>query len=363
MKGGSPMPGAQALFREGIELFNRRKFFECHEVLEEIWTPSKQPERWFLQSLIHFAVGFYHHQRANVVGATRQLSKGLKKINGYLPEWGGIQTARIEREVRRCLAIIEAGGVIEDFPEIEQFAPYYPASLLEIPDVIWLPGGEFWMGQDDGRDEERPAHRVRVSPFGLGRTQVTNAQYDRFCAATGRQATKFRRHAGFNEPEHPVAGPSWFDAAAYCEWLSGVTGKTFRLPTEAEWEWAARGGLEGRLYPWGDAPVLERAGYQSRWRNGPEPVATSAPNAYGLFDMCENVHEWCSDWYSRDYYSISPLDEPKGPADGTRRASRGGSWRHHIKIARCAARSSIPPAFEYADYGFRVACETSSRQV
>ena len=227
----------------------------------------------------------------------------------------------------------------------------------EIPQIVVFSGGEFWMGQEDGRDEERPVHRVRVSPFGLGQTQVTNAQYDRFCQATGRPPAKFRRQAEFEKAGQPVAGPSWFDAVAYCEWLSEVTGKRFRLPTEAEWEWAARGGLEGRLFPWGDHPATERENYRERWRTGPEPVATSAPNGYGLFDMCENVHEWCSDWYDPLYYYESPADHPTGRQTGTRRASRGGSWRHHIKIARCAARSSIPPAFEYADYGFRVACD------
>jgi predicted metal-dependent hydrolase len=110
---------SQTLFDEGIALFNRGEFFQCHEVLEEIWTPAQQPERWFLQSLIHFAVGFYHHQRGNTVGATRQLNKGLRKIQAYLPEWGGVKTAGIEREVRRCLEIIESGGRIESFPAIE----------------------------------------------------------------------------------------------------------------------------------------------------------------------------------------------------------------------------------------------------
>jgi formylglycine-generating enzyme required for sulfatase activity len=231
-----------------------------------------------------------------------------------------------------------------------------PDPAFAIPEMIALSGGEFHMGQHDGRDEERPVHLVRVARFRLGRTQVTNAQYDRFCLHTGRMPPKFRRHPGFEGADHPVTGVTWFDSSAYCEWLAALTGRPFRLPTEAEWEWAARAGLEGQLYPWGDEPVTNRRDYASRWRNGPEPVATSEPNGYGLYDMCENVHEWCADWYDPNYYSVSPADDPSGPDSGTRRASRGGAWRHYVKIARCAARSSIPPSFEYADYGFRVAC-------
>jgi formylglycine-generating enzyme len=211
------------------------------------------------------------------------------------------------------------------------------------------------MGQKDGRDDEQPVHLVRVSPFALAATQVTNAQYDLFCAATGHSPTKFRSHSGFDHPDQPVTGPSWFDCVAYCAWLSQQIGRSCRLPTEAEWEWAARAGRPDCLFPWGNDPVETRAGYTTRWVSGPEPVATSEPNEYALFDMCENVHEWCSDWYDRDYYAVSCVVDPQGPAQGTRRASRGGSWRHQIKISRCAGRSSIPPSFEYADYGFRVA--------
>lgn len=125
----------QVLFARGIELFNEREFFECHEVLEEIWTPTVQPERWFLQSLIHFAVGFYHHQRGNTVGAVRQLRKGLRKIESYLPEWGGIDTAAIESEVRSRLKIIEGGGKVERFPELQWGGSHCgdiaPATLAE----------------------------------------------------------------------------------------------------------------------------------------------------------------------------------------------------------------------------------------
>jgi len=218
------------------------------------------------------------------------------------------------------------------------------------PDLVLIPGGEFLMGQADGRDDERPVHRVSIAPFRLGRCQVTNAEYDEFRHATGREMPPFRTRAEFADPARPVVGVSWFDAAAYCEWLSG-----FRLPTEAEWEFAARGGLEQRLYPWGDAAVFERAEYHARWAQAPERVGTAAPNGFGLYDICENVHEWCSDWYDPGYYAVSPAGNPRGPATGTRRSSRGGAWRHQIKIARCAARSSIPPEFRYADYGFRVA--------
>jgi formylglycine-generating enzyme required for sulfatase activity len=95
--------------------------------------------------------------------------------------------------------------------------------------------------------------------------------------------------------------------------------------------------------------------YAKRWKLGPEPVGLYAPNAYGLYNVGDNVHEWCADWYDDGYYGHSPERNPQGPISGTRRASRGGSWRHHIKVTRTAARSSIPPEFQYADYGFRIA--------
>ncbi len=223
-------------------------------------------------------------------------------------------------------------------------------------DWVEVPGGEYLMGQDDGRAEERPAHRVRVGAFLLCRHQVTNAEYDRFVLATGRAPSPQREKPELARPDQPVVAVSWFDAVEYCEWLSAQLSRAFRLPTEAEWERAARGGLEGKLYPWGDEPPTSRPDYAERWLHGPEPVGTSPPNGYGLFDMGENVHEWCADWFDAGWYAISPADDPRGPATGKRRASRGGAWRHEVKIARCAARSSIPPHLRYEDYGFRVAC-------
>jgi formylglycine-generating enzyme required for sulfatase activity len=234
-------------------------------------------------------------------------------------------------------------------------APLTPGVLA--PALVLIPSGWFLMGSDAGQDNEKPVHRVWVDEFLLAPTQVTNADYERFLRDARSTTPPFWSDSNLSHRKQPVVGVPWHEAVSYCEWLSSTTSKKFRLPTEAEWERAARGGCEGALYPWGDAPPQSLPGYASRWQTGPEPVGRGAPNAYGLYNMCDNVHEWCSDWFAPDFYLISPERNPRGPETGNRRASRGGSWRHHVKVSRCAARSSIPPEFQYADYGFRVACD------
>jgi formylglycine-generating enzyme required for sulfatase activity len=232
------------------------------------------------------------------------------------------------------------------------------------PRTVGIPEGWFLMGRGEGQpgqDNERPVHRVWIDAFEMAACQVTNADYAKFLAATGHDKVQRKPlhwdDPVFSHPAQPVVAPSWFDAVAYCDWLSAQTGKRYRLPTEAEWERAARGGAEQKLYPWGDEPLESLVNYASRWKTAPERVGLAEQNAYGLFDIGANVHEWCSDWFDADYYRVSPERNPQGPTDGTRRASRGGSWRHQTKVSRCAARSSIPPEFQYADYGFRVVRE------
>jgi formylglycine-generating enzyme required for sulfatase activity len=228
------------------------------------------------------------------------------------------------------------------------------ATRLEPADLVRLPGGTFLVGQADGRDDERPVHQVTIAPFLLCRFQATNAHYDEFRKATSREKSEYRDRAEFSQPTHPVVAVNWFDAVAFCRWLSAEWKMHVRLPTEAEWEFAARGGPARKQYPWGDElPVFP----PGRWKDGPEPVAAGERTGYGLFDMCENVHEWCSDWYDPVYYAVSPDENPAGPPHGKRRSSRGGAWRHHIRVSRCAARSSIPPEFRYADYGMRIAAD------
>lgn len=226
----------------------------------------------------------------------------------------------------------------------------------QIPETVVIPAGWFLMGCESGQDNERPVHRVWVDSFGLGKYPVTHGQYEIFLQSTGTAPPKYWGEPSFADALKPVVGVTWYEASAFCDWLSLQTGNPFRLPTEAEWERAARGGKDSELFPWGDqAPAdLPLIGCDLD-SGGPARVGVNPPNRFGLYDMSEGVHEWCSDYYDYNYYRVSPERNPQGAASGARRASRGGSWRHQIKFARCAARSSLPPGFQYADYGFRVA--------
>jgi formylglycine-generating enzyme required for sulfatase activity len=225
-----------------------------------------------------------------------------------------------------------------------------------LADWVEIPGGRFLMGGGP-RDNENPRHEVRVSPYLLARAQVTRAEYQAFLDATGREAPPFWSETPFSHPRMPAVGPSWDDAVAFCAWAGERLGLAVRLPTEAEWEHAARAGRDV-LYPWGDDPPESLPDYGRRWSEGPEPVdAYPSLHPLGLLGLGENVHEWCADWYDARYYEVSPVDDPPGPPGGTRRSSRGGSWRHQIKVSRCAARSAIPPHMRYSDYGFRLAAD------
>lgn len=232
-----------------------------------------------------------------------------------------------------------------------------PAGKKEfVPEMTLIPGGFFLMGSEDGLDNERPVHCVWVSEFMMGKYPVTKKEYGIFVEETGSREPPFWEEQMFAHPDKPVLGVSWHDSIAYGDWLSGRSGRKFRLPTEAEWERAARGGKEGQRFPWGDEPSSQRPypGCDLEL-GGPAIVGINEPNGFGLYDMSEGVHEWCSDFYDSKYYQTSPERDPPGPLCGSRKVSRGGSWRHRVKFSRCAARSSLNPSFKYADYGFRMA--------
>ena len=226
----------------------------------------------------------------------------------------------------------------------------------------------FLMGDNSGRGDERPVHRVVVASFSIAIWPVTNGQYEAFLQATDHAPPPGWGKPPFDHPDAPVCAVSWDEARAHADWLTQRTGQHFHLPTEAQREYAARGGREQLAYPWGDDPLPLEGPYQRGLDGplvgGPVPVFTpqrppdapvAGPNGFGLYHMADNVHEWGSDYYDRQYYGQSPAQDPSGPTRTDRRAARGGSWRHDIKYCRCAARSSLGPTKQFADFGFRVA--------
>jgi iron(II)-dependent oxidoreductase len=210
------------------------------------------------------------------------------------------------------------------------------------------------MGWEDGLPDARPAHPVWVDTFAITREPVTNVEFGAFLRATGTPAPPFWTDPRFADPGQPVVGVTWDEAAGFCDWLTRESGRAHRLPSEAEWERAARGGQEGARYPWGNEPP-------DRWfgeRPGPLPapprVGRGPVNGFGLTDLAGVVHEWCLDWYAADTYGPEPARAPTGPTRGSRRVSRGGAWRHHQPWSPVAHRSSLPPHLRHSDYGFRV---------
>ena len=217
---------------------------------------------------------------------------------------------------------------------------------------VAVPAGRFLMGSDSGSEDERPVHEVEVEAFECAVYPITQVQYAEFLGATTHETPR-EWPSRITTADLPVTGVSWIDAQAFCRWRTDA-GDPMRLPTEAEWEFAARGGLVGARYPWGETiPGWVPDGGRGP-RPGPWPVTLGEPNGFGVFGIGANIHEWCADWYAADYYAKSPRHQPTGPATGQRRASRGGAWRHDITVSRCAQRSRIDPSFRYTDYGFRV---------
>lgn len=225
-----------------------------------------------------------------------------------------------------------------------------------------IPAGFFLMGSSD-RDrlaspDEKPQHRVYLSTYRISKYPITNAQYYRFIQATGHEAPWDWEKGRFpaQKDDHPVVRVSWFDAIEFCKWASYVTGRRIGLPTEAQWEKVARGS-DGRIYPWGNHWDEQRLNSGSRTGRSTTPVwkYPSGASPYGVFDMAGNVWEWVNDWYSWEYYKQSPLRNPTGPAGGTWRAVRGGSWFGSNQNTRAAFRGSGSPGGWNIGVGFRVA--------
>lgn len=231
-----------------------------------------------------------------------------------------------------------------------------PTNINFLPKMVFIPAGEFTMGKE-GEADHSPAHAVHLDAFYIDRFEVTNAEYLEFCQATDRRLPMFwgmdEFHSGPDFPYHPVVGVSWRDATAYAQWA----GK--RLPTEAEWEYAARGGLVAMDYPHGNEVTPEDANYYRHDApelvDGTHRVGGYPANGYGLYDMAGNVAEWVNDNYAQDYYVRSPNTNPPGPDDGKFRVFRGGGWHSGPGCTRVHYRNALPRNWLDFNVGFRCA--------
>lgn len=224
------------------------------------------------------------------------------------------------------------------------------------PEMVTVPGGTFTMGDEhgDGYSVEKPTHRVSLSTYKLSKTEVTVAQYRKFCESVG--FTMPKEPSWSWQDNHPIVNVSYQDALFFCEWLSEETGKRYNLPTEAQWEFAAKGGNQSRGYKFSGGNSILFVGWFKNSSGGKtHEVATKKPNELGLYDMSGNVWEWCLDWYDGDYYASSPSNNPKGPNSGADRVARGGSFKSSANGCRVADRSNLYPSGRENGLGFRVA--------
>jgi formylglycine-generating enzyme required for sulfatase activity len=221
--------------------------------------------------------------------------------------------------------------------------------------MVYIPPGEFKMGSND-YENEKPPHTVYLDGYWIGKYEVTFSQYDRYCDETRKEKLD---DEGWGIRKCPVINVSWDDANTYCQWLSEKKGLAFKLPTEAQWEKAAR-GTDNRKYPWGNKePDKQLANFKLNifvLSKKTTPVGSYPQGAspYGLLDMAGNVWEWCQDWYNKNYYQSSPDKNPNGPKSGTYRVLRGGSWYDGARNLRCAVREYFDPSNRFNYLGFRL---------
>lgn len=239
-----------------------------------------------------------------------------------------------------ALLFSSAPGLADDPPGVEP------------TEQILIPAGEFIMGRAESSEELTP-HPVKLDAFYIDQHEVTNAQYHAFCQATDNDLPVFwgldRFRCSLDYPDHPVVGVSQSAAKKYAEWAGR------RLPTEAEWEYAARGGLESLSY--GSADVLDddAANTKSAKLDGPVAVGSFEPNGYGLYDMVGNVREWVADYYAEDYFANSPVDNPQGPEKTRWRVIKGGGWYSGKSCNMVHVRNALPGGWSDFNVGFRCA--------
>ncbi|MDR3624543.1 MAG: bifunctional serine/threonine-protein kinase/formylglycine-generating enzyme family protein [Chlamydiales bacterium] len=285
-------------------------------------------------------------------------SNVLEAISIYQEETKSV-AERIQERIR-------SESVVTQYrPEVREVRSIEPI----LTDMILVKGGEYFRGNNHGSRDEMPRHLVSISSFAIDIHPVTNEQFVRFLDVVGAEKdaqnhdiirfreSRIRRVSGkliieSGYAKHPVIGVTWYGSYAYAKWI----GK--RLPTEAEWEIASRGGIEDAIYPTGEEIEKSQANFFS---SDTTAVMSYVPNGYGLYDMAGNVYEWCQDWYDYNYYehSAQEPDEPKGPIQGVYRVLRGGCWKSLKEDLRCSHRHRNNPGTINRTYGFRCALDVT----
>ena len=237
-----------------------------------------------------------------------------------------------------------------------------PIEVFDYP-LIHIRAGEFTMGTIPTglrrTDPEEPQRSVLLDAYAIGTYQVTNAQYAQFVEATAYAHPQFGSDAHLNAPDFPVVGVSWYDATNFLEWLGTLENVVYRLPSEAEWEKAAR-GINALEYPWGDIWDASRANTSESGNKRLMPVGSypEGVSPYGCYDMAGNAYDWCYDWFHAETYKYSPAENPLGASEGRRKVIRGGSWIARGEFAaRSANRAAYEPIRGLHSVGFRIAVD------
>ncbi len=238
------------------------------------------------------------------------------------------------------------------------------AQTTNPPSMVFVKGGTFKMGSVSGDADEKPIHSVTLTSFYISKYEITVAQYRAFCKATNRKMPVEPPASWYEEHDHavkwqwydtyPIVNINWYDANAYCKWLTETTGEEYSLPTEAQWEYAARGGHQSKHYVYAGSNEIDEVAWYDETTNekGLKPVGRMKPNELGIYDMSGNVWEWCSDFYGK--YTATSQKNPIGQKSGNYKVIRGGSWYNMEDMCRSTLRDGPKPTFSDYYTGFRV---------
>ena len=297
---------------------------------------------------------------------------GAKALRDFQESKREAETVALARE--KLYKIIKSEAVLDVRFQAGEILGSLGDPRLRPDNMVEVPAGEFIRGSDKDYEWEKPGRKIYLDDFKIGKYPVTNREYKEFIVDGGYKNEEFWTPRGWEwvkeekilEPEYwhdrrwngvnfPVVGVSWYEANAYAQWLSRKTGKKYRLPSEAEWEKAARGPW-GLVYPWGNDFDKNRCNSDEcgLGRTNPVGIFPGGRSPYGCVDMAGNVWEWCADWYKNDYYKDSPGENPTGPDSGSDRVLRGGSWIYYADNCRASYRLDGAPGDRGNDLGFRL---------